>query len=972
MSRGPTRRAFLSAALAVAAPLRSATHNEPDAREFLEVPNASRLRMHWYVFGPAWTAEECERQLKLMAAAHVGGVLIFPTYPIALDDPAHGIVNQTYLSKEFFSVFNSALASCKKLGLTADIVVGTGWPYGGPSVSVADSAKALRRTTIPVTSRAPIDLAAPQPDEKIVAAFYVDPTESVSLAVANGGTVTPPATGGEVQIFYAAPTRMQVKRASLGAEGLVLDHYDAGALERYLAAVGDKLLMEVPAGAIRSVFCDSLEVYGANWSNEFPAIFERKRGYDLIPHLPALFDHNHPDARDLRCDFWRTLSDQAFEAFIQPLAEWAHRKGVTAQLEAYGTPPVSLASYRAVDVPTGEHYEWKEFNTSRWASSGAHLAGKQTILAEAWTWLGNPNRFADTLEQLKLCSDLHFLSGINSLYGVTYAYSPVGLGAPGWVPYFGPAVNHTSPYWPYFSYLADYVNRASYILQQGRAVADIAVYLPAEDAMAESETGELLLNWAVRDRMSSNGPPPEFGLKNALHYQSDVVKTIITNGYAFDGIDTFAFRDARVEEGSLRSGDGDYPVLLLPNLTGIDVESLQKVAAFVERGGVLIATRRLPETAYGLRDRQKNRAEVERLIEALFGAVPYHASLQPHRYGNGVAIFSRDEHVSLLNALRWHPPDVAWRQASEHVSFVHRRTLERDYYFLANTGEQPRKLDATFRVDVKQPEVWDLMTGAVEPIVVFEHNKAGTRVAFELGPLESRVIAFAQNGRSPITTDTDLPLEAAPAGWKARVFENRGFHIQKVVRAEEITVSGIPAPLQLAPKWSLRFEDSAIGSAPLDELKSWTEIPAARFFSGRGVYEAEFQLPFRMAQDIGAVLDLGSVRETAEVWLNGESAGVAWMRPYRVDVTRLIRTGLNRLRVDVTNLLINRVLGMGPIDYSAAYARYGQRFPPGEEWETVHEPFPSGLLGPVQLVFYKTIYGTRATRPPRRSSNSAT
>src|SRR5579863_1030955 len=127
-----------------------------------------------------------------------------------------------------------------------------------------------------------------------------------------------------------------------------------------------------------------------------------------------------------------------------------------------------------------------------------------------------------------------------------------------------------------------------------------------------------------------------------------------------------------------------------------------------------------------------------------------------------------------------------------------------------------------------------------------------------------------------------------------------------------------------------------------------------------------------MAQDIGAVLDLGSVRETAEVWLNGESAGVAWMRPYRVDVTRLIRTGLNRLRVDVTNLLINRVLGMGPIDYSAAYARYGQRFPPGEEWETVHEPFPSGLLGPVQLVFYKTIYGTRATRPPRRSSNSAT
>jgi hypothetical protein len=930
--------------------------------------------MHWYVFGPAWTADECERQLKLMAAAHVGGVLIFPTYPIALDDPAHGVRNQPYLSPEFFEVLRSVLAVCKKLGLTADMVLGAGWPYGGPSVSIGDSAKSLHRATVPVTASAPVAMPELDADVKVLGVFFVYPGGYAKIALdAAKGVVEPPATDGQIQIFYSRPTRMQVKRASLGAEGLVLDHYNPQALDRWLQAAGDKLLAGIPAESIRSIFCDFLEVYGANWTDELPEIFLSKRGYDLMAHLPALFDRNQGGSRDLRCDFWRTLSEQAFEGFIQPLAEWAHRKGVTAQVEAYGTPPVSLASYRVINVPTGEHYEWKEFNTSRWASSGARLAGKGTVLAEAWTWLGMPNRFGDSLEQLKLCSDLHFLSGINALYGTTYAYSPASAGVPGWAPYFGPVVNHTQPYWPYFSHLADYVNRASWILQQGKPVVDIAVYLPSEDAMAEADVKELLFNWAVRDRLSSNGAPPEFGLANALHYESDVLKTIITNGYSFDGVDTFAFREMRAEAGRLRSGDGDYSTLVLPNVTGIDIDSLRKIRAFVDQGGVLIATRRLPDTAYGMRDRDKNRREVEQIVTELFGAIPDAVALHQHRFGNGVTIFSRDERTSFLNALRWHSPDIAFAEASVNVGFVHRRTPDRDYYFLANTSEQPQRLDATFRISAKQPELWDLKTGTVAPVMAFEQTKAGVRLAFDLGPIESRVIAFAANGRNPVTTDTDLDLEPERDGWAARVFENRAYYIQRPRGREDISVSGIPAPAVLVKRWRLRFEDSTLAPVDLDELKSWTDIATARFFSGRGVYEAEFPFAVKLPDDVGVMLDLGAVRETAEVWLNEGPAGVAWMRPYRFDVTRLVRVGSNRLRVVVTNLLINRVLGMGPIDYSAVYERYGCRFPPGDEWEKVRDPLPSGLLGPVWLVFYKILRGgsARGRDRKRRQPNRA-
>jgi hypothetical protein len=307
------------------------------------------------------------------------------------------------------------------------------------------------------------------------------------------------------------------------------------------------------------------------------------------------------------------------------------------------------------------------------------------------------------------------------------------------------------------------------------------------------------------------------------------------------------------------------------------------------------------------------------------------------------------------------------------VGFVHRKTAERDYYFLANTSEQPQRLDATFRVEAKQPESWDLKTGTVTPIVTFEHTKAGTSVAVELGPHESCVIAFAPGGRSPEAAGSDLHLEAARDGWMARAFENRAYYVQESRGRKEVTVSGIPVPVVLAPRWNLHLDDASIAPVTLDELKSWTDIPSARFFSGRGTYEAEFPLGSKLPVDVGAVLDLGAVRETAEVWVNESAAGVAWMQPYRLDVSRLLRTGTNRLRIHVTNLLINRVLGAGPTDYTKVYERYGQRFPPGEEWEKVREPFPAGLLGPVRLVFYKIIHGGRAGghEKPRSGVRSA-
>jgi hypothetical protein len=207
-------------------------------------------------------------------------------------------------------------------------------------------------------------------------------------------------------------------------------------------------------------------------------------------------------------------------------------------------------------------------------------------------------------------------------------------------------------------------------------------------------------------------------------------------------------------------------------------------------------------------------------------------------------------------------------------------------------------------------------------------------------------MVFAAAGRAPAAIHTDLELEAGGA----RVFGNGSYFYIDSGGRKSVAVKGVPAPYRLTTRWRLALGDQRY---EFEELPSWTDLAKSRYFSGTGAYETEFEAP--EFQGLGVELELGGVRETADVHLNGASAGVAWMRPYRCDITRLLRPGRNRLRVDVTNLLINKILGDGPIDYSDVFAKYGRRFPAGDEWEVVREPYPSGLLGPVRLRFFKMV-----------------
>jgi hypothetical protein len=782
-----------------------------------------------------------------MRKAHIGGAVLLPIYPLSEDDPAKGIRNLPFLSPEFGDILRYTSARMQRLGMTFDVTLGTGWPYGGPWITPELGAHMLRLRKAGETL---------QPGDEVVA------------QTAAGRIVS-------------APTRMMVKRASIGGEGLVLDHYNPRALRAHLDKTGEKLWTALRGTGLQSFWCDSMEVHDANWTASLPDEFRRLRGYDLRPHLEHLFGEATADACQIRHDFWQTLSELGAENFLKPLQQWCHAKGVELQAETYGQPPVSLGSFRYVDLPVGEHYEWRMLNASRWASSGGHLFGKNVIGAEAWTWTGIPNRYGDTLEQLKLASDMHFVSGINSLMGISYVYTPEVAGRPGWAPYWGPIVNHTQTWWPYFPHLSNYLNRVSWVLRQGRPVSDVALYLPVDDVLAATPASRgLNLYFGVKERLHGRRAP-EFGLQNAMDGDTAVVSTIVNSGYSFDAIDSATLPFARIERGRLKMGLGDYRVVVLPNLEGMPLADLEKLAEFVKAGGYVIATRRLPRLSYGWRNHEAETGKLRQLVDRMFDGRR--------------AMLAADEREAFRQALlRCLPPDVQLERPDRDFAFVHRALPGEDYYFVANLGGQSKALRAKFRTPLRRIELWDPMTGK---------TALGWDGTLRLDPYGSTVVRLSRGRPAP-------------------------FH---PARRERQAI-----PLSTA-SWKVSFPE-----VEAQGLGDWTLSPATRYFSGSATYQVKADLK----TGARVVLDLGDVREIADVTVNGVPAGVAWKRPYRVDITRQVRDGGNVIEVKVTNLWINALLGMPEPGYGKLNARFGTRFPAPAEWKRF-KPYASGLLGPV-------------------------
>jgi hypothetical protein len=886
--------------LALSAPLAPAQNPAETLRQgFLNPPDNAKVMMRWWWFGPAVVKPELEKELDTMRGAGMGGVEIQPVYPLMLDDPANGIVNLRYLSPEFLSDVSFVNSKAHQLGLRVSVTLGSGWPYGGPGTTLPLAAGRLKVVAIPIQNGtvAPPDLAQ---GDSMIAAFLVSGSEqSFDAATAKQFDPAIPlsaAPAGSTALFFiASHTRQMVKRAAFGAEGYVLDHFSRAAIDEHLDDVATPLLKAFGNLPPYSVFSDSLEVYASDWTTNLPAEFRKRRGYDLIPHLPELLAGGTPQAEAVRHDWGETLSDLIRENYLAPLTHFAEAHGTQFRSQTYGDPAVTLADESVPGLPEGEGPQGRAFSYSRWATSASHLYGRTVTSAETWTWLHSP-AFRATPLDMKAEADRMFLLGINQFVGHGYPYSPPAAGEPGWAFYAAAVFNAHNPWFPVMPDVMRYLQRVSWLLRQGKPANDVAILLPEDDAQAEFAPGHVSVTEEMRK-----------------HITPELMSAILDAGYNIDYIDA-----ATID----KLGVIPYPVLVIPPTNRIPLSTYSQIATYAISGKVILIGK-APSLAPGLLD-QNDSPEIAALSSQLF-----ESSGHP-----GITIRSIGELADALH--RALPPDLDASGATEDLGFIHRRLADADIYFVANTGNKPIEATAAFRSPRSSTQAWDPDSGR---ILINETNAHGTRLPLALAPYESRIFVFTDRASS-------APLRAPESA------QPREEVIADLTSGWRIRFANAPAPLPLANlrSWTdIPGMQHFSGQAEYTRDFSLPRMPPKNTHLlldfGQGVPITDDRPP--NANGIHALLD-PPIREAAVVYLNGSRVGSLWHPPYRIDITQFIRGKTNHVEVRVYNTAINQLAGQSPHDYSALWEKYGKRFDP-QDMENLH-PVPSGLFGPIRLL----------------------
>jgi len=348
-----------------------------------------------------------------------------------------------------------------------------------------------------------------------------------------------------------------------------------------------------------------------------------------------------------------------------------------------------------------------------------------------------------------------------------------------------------------------------------------------------------------------------------------------------------------------------YRVLALdPRSKQMSLPVLRKINELVEAGAIVVGGK--PESDPSLAD---NHAEFRSLTEKLWG------SGRGASVGKG-RVYGAQKLSDVLQTLNM-VPDFEYTKPKSDTSilFVHRKLADGDLYFVDNRNDRDEVFDASFRVQGKAPELWHPDTGQIEP-ASYQSVNGRTTVQLHLEPWGTMFVVLRRPAESPSRT------------------------IPRVVEQPVVTIDG---------PWDVAFEPGR-GAPPqvtFDKLISWPDSAdqGVKYFSGSATYTKKLHAPADWFTS-GAHLwiDLGQVKNLAEVSANGKPLGIAWKTPYRVDATGALKPGENQIEIKVTNGWANRIIGDRQQNAAKTYTFTSPKF-----YKADSPLWPSGLLGPVRI-----------------------
>ena len=700
-----------------------------------------------------------------------------------------------------------------------------------------------------------IDFADPDHTPAYTTNEVIDPAKIIDLT----GQTRP-----HGQLDWDAPpgrwTILRFGQTALGAtikhnrpesDGLECDKLSARAAQVQFANYVGKLLKEVrrvPGARIAGVEMDSMERGSQNWTADFPAQFQARRGYDLLRYLPAMAGRvvgGREQSDRFLTDLRRTCADLISDNFYGEFQRLCHTNGMTFMAQAPGIatclPADNIQAKGHTDIPMGEFWLSQPEGTldCKEAASAAHVYGLPLAAAEAFT--GSP---ADvTPAAMKPFADAALTQGINHFAVLAYLHQPWDDRQPGVTEnrFYLPYQRHNT-WWEYSGGFWNTLARSSYLMQQGQPVMDLLYHL-GDDVPLKIAPARM------------HPAPPD--------------------GYDYDVCGDEPLLRTRVKAGRVMLPGGvSYRVLVLAGGNQLTLAAARHLRELVTQGAVVLAATK-PVGSRSLADGAAGDAEVRKLADELWGP-GQPGSAGEHATGLGRVIWGRTP-AEVLGALKL-PQDFEAVSTRQKILFAHRRTGSEDIYFVANHGGEPAKFTARFRVSGRIPQAWNPETGAITALPGFSASPDRVEVPLQLEANGSLFVVFR---------DEPAPEMTAPG-----------------------LIGEIPVWKKLSGPWQVGFQLHAGAPEQLafPELISWPEHsdPGVQNFSGTATYVQSFDLP-AMPPGI-VVLDLGRVEVVAAVSLNGVDFGSLWKSPFAVDITKALRPGKNQLVVKVANVWANRLI----------------------------------------------------------------
>jgi hypothetical protein len=901
--------------------------------------------LRWWWNGDKIEPDELIRELRLLKDAGIGGVEINPIeFPTRFEGDDLGKVSLKWLSDEWIDMLKVTFNEAKSLGMTCDLIVGSGWPFGAEYLEGEERSQivviGVKKLTGPleyeiskfeIFKEADPAISSPFPGrtmELLALKMVPDPLSSldqiIDLSVkSENETIKISVPKGKHAVYALVKITgfMQVINGAPGATGPVLNHYNQASVKKYLNHMSGTIEKRTGplSSHIRALFTDSMELEGSNWSAGITDEFKKRRGYDIFPYLPFILfrtgamgniaDFNYGVSmsaevevmvRRMRYDFELTKAELLSEQFIKTYVDWCRGLNVKSRAQAYGRSFFPLESSFDYDIPeceswtmnwlkhrVGEEMPEDDYRRGRaytminkYVSSAANLKGKRLVSCEEMT--DTYTVFNTTLENLKIGGDQSAITGVTHSIFHGFNYSPPDAPYPGWIRYGG-YYNENNTWWPWFNLYNEYKGRLSALLQNVTMYTDIAILPPLEDM------------WSL---IGSQMEP--FPSITHVEYLTLVWEAINKNGSGCDYVSQRIIRDSEMNNGYMHYGPRKYHTLFLVQVDSLDTTTAGKLLEFVQSGGRIFCIETFPGKSLGWKNYEERDREVLNCVEKM-KTIPSRFILLKRPQKDFIGWYKKiQEQFGIEPYIKIENPDP--------YVFQNRYQADDGSEMLLIVNSHIHNLHRTkiiFSKEItnkRQGWVWDPENGTRYKLSLAKDNTLN----LDLGPADSFLFVFDKHKIGPEWN----PLPAGSSS--AKTIQNG---------------------------WSAEFihcHNGTVKTIQIDVLKDLKEMTDFVNFAGTITYSNTINVD----DPENVIINLGKVYGISELKINGERCSTKWYG-LRIDsIGKYLKKGMNAIEIKIVTSMGN-------------YMKSLTDNPIAQYWtneKTKIQPLQSmGLIGPVTL-----------------------